>query len=179
MAKDSIHVPFGYEPPAEGRRGTLIVYDDFEETRAAELTQIYQFARERDFTHVIFYPIHEETGRRMGIQPLTSYFKRMDRLQELLQDTEGEVPPGIKVTLDQWEGKRKKYTPVETALDFLTEKNKGPFFVWMTERLAGKWASYASFPEWIRKLRLVVAPPYGNPLPQSMEEYASRWEYVR
>lgn len=179
MKKDNIKVPFGYEPPAETQKGTLIVYDDFSEPRAAELLEIYRFAEERGFVHVVFYPIHEETGRRMGLADLAPYHRRVEGLQELLEETESQRPSGTKVTLDLWEGKRKKYTPVETALDFLTEKNRGPYFVWMTERLAGKWGSYASFPEWIRKVRLVVSPPYGNPLPPAMAQYESRWEYVR
>lgn len=178
MAKDNIQVPFGYEPPQEGKKGTLIVYDDFGESTVPELLQVFRFAEERGFTHVIFYPIHEETGRRMGLE-LTPYHRRVQGLQELLEDADPEIPAGIRVTLDQWEGKRKKYTPIETALDFLTEKNKGPYFVWMTERLAAKWGTYASFPEWIRKVRLVVAPPYGNVLPPRMTEFETRWEYVR
>jgi hypothetical protein len=179
MAKDNIQVPFGYEPPAESRKGTLIVYDDFSEVPEPEVLEIYRFAEERGFVQVVFYPIHEETGRRMGMEGLDAYHRRVDRLQEVLEDTAPMAPPEVRITLDRWEGKRKKYTPVETALDFLTEKNKGPYFVWMTERIAGKWGSYASFPEWIRKVRLVVAPPYGNPLPEAMKEYESRWEYVR
>jgi hypothetical protein len=177
MAKDNIQVPFGYEPPVETQKGTLIVYDDFSDARILELMEVFRFAEARGFIHVVFYPIHEETGRRMGLQDLAPYFRRVEQLQALLE--EAEAPSGLKITLDQWEGKRRKYTPVETALDFLTEKNKGPFFVWMTERLAAKWGSYASFPDWIRKVRLVVSPPYGNQLPAAMKEFESRWEYVR
>lgn len=179
MAKDNIQVPFGYEPPAEGPKGTLIVYDDFGETHAPELLEVFRFAENRGFVHVIFYPIHEETGRRMGLPDLEPYHRRVQRLEELLEETEAHVRSGIRVTLDRWEGKRKKYTPIETALEFLTEKNKGPYFIWMTERLAGKWGTYASFPEWIRKVRLVVSPPYGQPLPPAMKEFEARWEYSR
>ncbi|WP_438449269.1 hypothetical protein [Gorillibacterium sp. sgz5001074] len=178
MAKDNIQVPFGYEPPVEVKKGTLIVYDDFSEAGVPQLLEIFRFAEDRGFDHVIFYPIHEETGRRMGLE-LTPYHRRAHQLEELLEEISPQTPRRIRVTLDQWEGKRKKYTPVETALDFLTEKNKGPFFVWMTERLASKWGTYASFPEWIRKVRLALSPPYGNPLPPAMKEYESRWEYVR
>ncbi|MNC75908.1 hypothetical protein D3C75_1275190 [compost metagenome] len=51
--------------------------------------------------------------------------------------------------------------------------------MWMPERLALKWAGYDSFKEWIRKLRLVVAPPAGGARHPVLEEYASRWEYAR
>jgi hypothetical protein len=179
LAKDNIQVPFGYEPPAEEKKGTLIVYDDFAEVRPGELTEIYRFAEKRGFVHVVFYPIHEETARRMGNQGLSAYHSRIRLLQKAMEYAEGDLSPSIKATMDQWEGKRKKYTPMETALDFLTEKNKGPFFVWMREETAVKWAGYASFPEWIRRLRLVVAPPYGHKLPAKLEEFKSRWEYVR
>lgn len=179
LPHNHIQVPFGYEPPSEERKGTLIVYDDFSDVRPAELAQVYRFAEERDFARIVFYPIHEETARRMGVRELAPYHQRIKALQEAMEEAENSAASPVKAVLDQWEGKRKKYTPVETALDFLTEKYKGPFFVWMPERLAAKWAGFASFPEWIRRLRLVVAPPYGHALPSRMEEYKSRWEYAR
>jgi hypothetical protein len=179
LPKNNIQVPFGYEPPAGDKKGTLIVYDDFADVRPAELAPVYRFAEERGFIRIVFYPIHEETARRMAGGELAPYHQRLRALQEAMEEAEKTVSSPVEAVLDQWEGKRKKYTPVETALDFLTEKHKGPFFVWMPERLAAKWAGFASFPEWIRRLRLVVAPPYGYPLPSRMEEYKSRWEYAR
>lgn len=183
MAKDRIQVPFGYEPLTESRTGTLIVYDDFSDVRPAQLIQILQFAADRKFSLVVLYPIHEETARRMGIMELTPYHRRLEGLQEALEEAQqaqdqAQDQAAVKVSIDQWEGKRKKYTPVETALDFLTEKQKGPFFVWMPSRFAVKWAAYASFPEWIRKLRLVVAPPRVEHPPKALQEFSNRWEYA-
>lgn len=175
MSNNHFQVPYGYEPPVETRKGTIIAYDSFEEIRISELAALFRLAEERDFVRVVLYPIHEETGRRMGLAGLSPYHKRVKALEELAEVAEAQVP----VTVDRWEGKRKKYTPVETALDFLAEKYRGPYFVWMTEEMAGKCAAYASFDEWIRKVRLLVAAPSGKRLPAKMEAYASRWEYVR
>ncbi|MDF2924113.1 MAG: hypothetical protein K0R57_3027 [Paenibacillaceae bacterium] len=179
MAKNNIQVPFGYEVPADAAKGTLIVYDDFTDVRQAEVLEVLRFAGERAFAGVVFYPIHEETARRMGNRDLAPYYRRLEGLQQALEEAEGQASPPFRVAVDQWEGKRKKYTPVETAMDFLTEKHKAPFFVWMRSEYAAKWAEYASFPLWIRKLRLVVAPPYSVALPAIMKEYESRWEYMR
>lgn len=180
MAKDNIQVPFGYEPHSDERRGSLIVYDDFSEARAEELVVIFRLAEEKKFSRIIFYPIHEETANRMGIAGLEPYHRRVKLLQAALVEAEQMARPSVEIALDAWEGKRKKYTPVETALAFLTEKNKGPHFVWMTEQIAAKWAGFASFPEWIRKLRLIIAPPYaGGSLPPALKDYKSRWEYAR
>lgn len=178
MGKDSLIVPFGFEPEEETRKGTLLAYDDFASVNPMELAFLFRFASERNFARIVLYLIHEETARRMGDRELEAYHKRLARLQEAMEEAEQAPGHKIKAVLDQWEGKRKKYTPVETALDFLTEKYKGPWFVWMPERLAVKWAGFASFPQWIRQVRLVVASPQGSGIPPILEPYQSRWEYA-
>lgn len=179
MAKENRQVPFGYEPPVEAKTGTLIVYGDFPAPEAAELAEIYRFAGQRGFDRIVLYPIHEETARRMGLITLAPYHRRLQELQEAMEEAEPFLPAGAKALLDQWEGKRKKYTPVDTALGFLTEKHRGPFFLWMPEALAVKWAGYDSFKQWIRQLRLVVAPPAEGAGHPALEQYRSRWEYAR
>lgn len=179
MAKENRQVPFGYEPPQEVKTGTLLVYGDFADTGAAGLAEIYRFAGQRGFDRIVLYPIHEETARRMGLSPLPPYYRRVQELEEAMEEAEAYLPAGARALLDQWEGKRKKYTPVDTALAFLTEKHRGPFFVWMPEALALKWAGYESFKEWIRKLRLIVAPPSGGARHPALEQFSHRWEYAR
>ncbi len=179
VAKENEQVPFGYEPPQEVKTGTLIVYGDFTDIAVTGLAEVYRFAGLRGFDRIVLYPIHEETGRRMGLTELPPYYRRVQELEAAMEEAEPNLPAGARALLDQWEGKRKKYTPVDTALAFLTEKHRGPFFVWIPERLALKWAGYDSFKEWIRKLRLIVAPPAGGARHPVLEEYASRWEYVR
>ena len=175
MQRNLVRVPYGYEPPEEARRGTLLIYDDFSDPRLVELEAILKLAETKDFKEAVFYPIHEETGKRMGLEDLAPYYRRVDLLEELLADCQASIPYKI----DKWEGKRRKYTPVETALSFLTDKYKGPYFLHLTEEMAARVAGFASFKEWIRQIRLLVAPPYGHRLPPIMEEYASRWEYTR
>jgi len=177
MARDNIKVPFGYEPEEEKVKGTFIAYGPFQTVRGGEVEDILGLASTRGFKRVVFYPIHEETGKRMGWPDLEAYHRRVDALEEVLEASAGGA--AIPWNVDHWEGKRKKYTPIETALRFLTEKHPAPYFLWMHEETAAKFATYASFEEWIRKVRLLVAPPYGNKLPPKLEEYGSRWEYVR
>ena len=76
-----------------------------------------------------------------------------------------KVDTTLQLDLDKWEGKRKKYTPIDTSLTFLTEKSSGPHFVCMSDRYANLFVTYPSFKEWIKKVRLVIltnsmSPPW-------------------
>lgn len=179
MAKDNIQVPYGYEPPVENKKGTLVVYDHFADVHPSGLAEVYRFAQERGFVRIVFYPIHELTASRMGITGLAPYHQRSRMLAESMEAAEKATGCSIPALVDSWEGKRKKYTPVEAALTFLTEKHSGPYFLWLPEQLAAKWAGYASFSQWIRRIRLVIGPPYGFPMPPVAHEYQNRWEYAR
>ncbi|MFK7695934.1 hypothetical protein [Paenibacillus sp. HJGM_3] len=158
MARTVTHVPYGYEPEPETIRGTLILYDAFDALFSAETLLTWtRWAEEHDIARVVLYPLHEETLRRMASKsagPAEPYHVRLQRLEELREEIAGagEVP----VEIDEWERKRKKYTPMDTALDFLTEKYKGPHFLGLTGTMANKFATYSSFEPWIRKLRLLI-----------------------
>lgn len=82
MKREIQHVPYGYEPPASERKGTLVFYDSFEHISDQELAEAARTATERKFTKLVLYPLHEETVRRMTKEPVQAYYKREDRLHE-------------------------------------------------------------------------------------------------
>ncbi|WP_420869640.1 hypothetical protein [Cohnella ginsengisoli] len=98
-------VPFGYEPPANREKGTLIYYDTFEDTTDEALVIAAETAKARSFARFVLYPIHEETARRMSKAQVSAYYKREKRLAEWAREREEDEPAP---ELDRWEGKRKK-----------------------------------------------------------------------
>ncbi|WP_374706013.1 hypothetical protein [Paenibacillus antibioticophila] len=78
--RNNIQVPFGYEPPAEREKGTLVFYDSFEEITEEELDQALALLERRSFARLVLYPLHEETVRRMSRKPVAPYYKREDVL---------------------------------------------------------------------------------------------------
>lgn len=72
-------VPFGYEPPANREKGTLIYYDTFEDTTDEALVIAAETAKARSFARFVLYPIHEETARRMSKAQVSAYYKREKR----------------------------------------------------------------------------------------------------
>jgi hypothetical protein len=146
-------VPHGYEPPAgNGRRGTLVYYDDFEQVTDAELSLALDHAETRGFEKLVLYPLHDETVKRFSKKAVSAYYKREDRLHEWKREHGRSF-----ATVEGWEGKRKKYTPIDAALRHVTEVYTGPHFLYVTPETANLFASFASFEEWIVKLRLVVS----------------------
>ncbi|MDR0267358.1 hypothetical protein [Paenibacillus sp.] len=162
-------VPYGYEPPEEQEKGTLIYYDIFEDTTDQDLDGAVKTAEERRFARLVLYPLHDETVRRMLKHPVSAHYKRVRKLEEWKQER------GSHVAIDGFEAKRKKYTPVDTALRYLTEKYPAPYFLYLTTEMANLLASYSSFPEWIVKLRLILVdkPEKLHPL---LEKYRNRWD---
>jgi len=162
-------VPYGYEPPKEQYKGTLIYYDIFEDTSDQELDEAEKIAEERNFSRFVLYPLHEETVRRMLKHPVRAYYKREQQLESWKQDR------GSQAVIEGFEAKRKKYTPMDSALRHLTEKYPAPHFLYLTPEMANLFASYSSFAEWIVKLRLILAdkPDGLHPL---LEKYRSRWD---
>jgi hypothetical protein len=75
-------VPFGYEPPADQPKGTLIYYDSFEQTLDEELDVAAHTARVRSFERFILYPLHEETMKRMSKSTISPFHKREKRLYD-------------------------------------------------------------------------------------------------
>ncbi|MWV44233.1 hypothetical protein GRF59_11375 [Paenibacillus sp. HJL G12] len=162
-------VPYGYEPPKEEYRGTLIYYDTFEDIADEALDNAEKTAEERNFSKFVLYPLHEETVRRMQKHPVRSYYKREQQLESWKQDR------GSAAIIESFEAKRKKYTPMDTALRHLTDKFPAPHLLYLTADMANLFASYSSFAEWIVKLRLILAdkPDRLHPL---LEKHRSRWD---
>lgn len=167
------NVPYGYEPPVLKEKGSLIYYDSFEHTCDEELDQVVKLAVDRSFARLVFYPIHEETWRRMSKKPITAYHKREKKLNEWMQQNNRDRP----ITIDGWEGKRKKYTPMDSALRHLTETLAAPHFLFLTPEMANLFAAFNSFEEWIVKVRLLLSaePEMLHP---RLEKYGGRWNSV-
>ncbi|OMF83494.1 hypothetical protein [Paenibacillus glucanolyticus] len=169
MPRNLVHVPYGYEPPKPATKGTLIFYDSFEQVQE-DLEQAVAILEERAFSKLVLYPLHEETVRRMFKEPVSPYYKREKRLQEWVGEREDS-----SVVIEAFESKRKKYTPIDTALRHLVEKYGSPHFLILTPEVANVFASFSSFEEWIVKLRLILLsePPYLHP---RLEKFRHRWD---
>ncbi|AZN39280.1 hypothetical protein [Paenibacillus albus] len=165
-------VPFGFEPSKTTGKGTLIYYDTFEHTSDAELDFAAQVAGKRAFVRLVLYPLHEETVRRMTKEPVRAYHKRVDQLHEWKHERSGG---GAGIIIEGFEGKRKKYTPIDTALRHLTQTYPSPYFIYMSPETANLFASFESFEEWIVKLRLLL-PMEPSVLHPKLAEYRGRWD---
>ncbi|WP_178025495.1 hypothetical protein [uncultured Paenibacillus sp.] len=170
--RQNIQVPFGYEPPAPSRKGTLIFYDPFDSISDEGLLRAAEEAETRKFAKLVLYPLHEETMRRMSKDPVSPFYRREDRLHEWKRERKGAAPA---IVVESWEGKRKKYTPIDTALRHLTEAYPAPHFLYLTPELANQFASFSSFEEWIVKIRLLLAAEPNHPHPR-LVKYAHRWD---
>ncbi|MEF2967899.1 hypothetical protein V3851_18885 [Paenibacillus sp. M1] len=168
--RDNIQVPFGYEPPVEKRKGTLIYYDAFEHLGEAELERAALLAERRSFGRLVLYPLHEETVKRMTKEPVRAFYKREDMLHDWKRRAGNP-----DISIEGWEGKRKKYTPVDTALRYLTDKYPSPWFLYLTPENANSFASFSSFEAWIVKIRLLLTkePSFVH---QRLEQYRHRWD---
>ncbi|GAE05043.1 hypothetical protein [Paenibacillus sp. JCM 10914] len=168
MPRNLEYVPYGYEPPKPSSKGTLIFYDLFEHVQE-QLALAVAVKEQRAFTKLVLYPLHEETARRMFKEPVSAYHKREKAIKAWLEEHGRKV-----AVIEPFEAKRKKYTPVDTALRHLSEKYSAPYFLLVTAEMANALASYASFESWIVKLRLIVLtePPYLHP---RLEKYRHRW----
>lgn len=170
MGRETYTVPYGFEPAAPERKGTVIFYDAFETTTDEELNAALEYTRRAKFTKLVLYPLHEETVRRMSKTPVSRYYKREDRVHEWKRDQGAGF-----VTVEGFEGQRKKYTPLDLALRHIAERYPAPHFLYMTPETANQFASYSSFEEWIRKIRLVLSEqPAG--IHTKLEAYRHRWE---
>ncbi|MFC7679347.1 hypothetical protein [Paenibacillus sp. GCM10028914] len=172
MKRNLQHVPYGYEPPKEEVKGTLIYYDTFEDTRETDLNKALEVFDNLSFKKLVLYPLHEETVKRMSKEPVSAFYKR----EKPLLAWEKEVSRS-NVIIESWEGKRKKYTPIDTALRHLAEKYPAPHFVYMTPEMANAFASFSSFEEWMVKLRLILAAKPNQPHPR-LEKFSHRWDTV-
>ncbi|WP_127530440.1 hypothetical protein [Paenibacillus kobensis] len=172
MSQNQDRVPFGYEPTEDPRKGTLVYYDWFEDTKDAELDIAAEAARRLAFRTFVLYPLHEATAKRMVKQSVSPYYKRMDRLHDWRRTKD---QPNIVV--DGLEGKRKKYTPVDSALRHLMETYGTPMFLYLTPEMANLFASFDSFESWIVRIRLLLdSEPAGVRLHPKLLKFEHRWD---
>lgn len=172
MKRNLQHVPYGYEPPKEGVKGTLIYYDIFENSSETDLNTVLELLDNLSFKKLVLYPLHEETVKRMSKEPASAFYKREKPLLAW-----GKEVGRSNVIIESWEGKRKKYTPMDAALRHLTEKYPAPYFIYMSPEMANAFAAFSSFEEWIVKLRLILSVK-PNQLHSRLEKFRHRWDMV-
>lgn len=172
MARQNITVPFGYKEPNAKVKGTLFVFDSFDDWEEEQVSNLFRFAEERAFASVIIVPQHEETLKRMKYPCDLPFFQRVKNVQSIMDN----LPTNTRYVIDQWEGKRKKYTPLDTLLRHLVDKYPGPYFVYMNDWYANIFASTTEFDSWIKRLRLFIEPRLRNPLHSKLMNVEERWE---
>lgn len=168
-------VDFGHKETELQARGTLLVLDAFDEFELDDLQKIIELAEQKHFLKIVLFPHHEKTLRSMGLEDVPAYHKRVKHLHSLVDELPGSV---VALRIDTWEEKRKKYTPMELILRYAEETYKGPFFLYLTDRYANHFSTFASFEECIKKVRLLINPKYGVPLSKKMENHEKRWETI-
>jgi hypothetical protein len=166
------NVPFGYEPAEPSRKGTLIFYDSFENVTDEQLERAAAIMNARAFKQLVLYPLHESTVKRMSRDAVQSFYKREDRLHEWRRD-HASAP----IRVEGLEGKRKKYTPIDTALRHIQAEYPSPLFLYMTLEMANQWATFDSFMDWIKELRLIIDGQPEEVHPR-LEQYRHRWEWA-
>ncbi len=162
-------VGYGYEPPPSHTRGTLIYYDSFQHTSDFELEQALLTMQQMNFSRLVLYPLHEQTVKRMSKEPVAPFYQRERRLQDWKQDGAHRA-----VIIEGWDGKRKKYTPMEAALRTLIDHYESPYFLLLTPEMANQFASFSIFEEWISKISLVLTeqPEHLHP---RLSKFRNRW----
>ncbi|WP_138751244.1 hypothetical protein [Paenibacillus sinopodophylli] len=165
-------VPFGYEPPVDELKGTIVYYDSFEHTTDRELDLAYAITKARSFRKLVLYPLHEQSIRRMSKEEVKPFYKREDRLHDWKRER-----GATEVIVERLEIKRKKYTPIDSALRHLSETYPKPLFILMTGELANLFASYSSFDEWIVKVRLLLTNESAGLHPKLIAN-RHRWESI-
>ncbi|WP_028610771.1 hypothetical protein [Paenibacillus harenae] len=165
-------MPFGYEPPKDERKGTMIFYDSFEHITGRELDMAASIAKERSFARLVLYPLHEQSVKRISNEPVSALYKREDKLFEWKRERDDPM-----IVLERLEAKRKKYTPIDSALRHLSQTYPSPLFLLLTGEMANRFASFSSYEEWIVKLRMLILDEPKQPHPR-LDRYRHRWEPV-
>ncbi|GAA3401834.1 hypothetical protein ACFFNY_34495 [Paenibacillus hodogayensis] len=187
MDRTPMQTDLGHGAESETTKGTLFIYDSFELTEEGEasadggldvaaLQMLTKWAEQRWMTRAVLYVPHEETLKRMGVHYPSPLYKREKHLKETVERLDAAVP----FSIDGWEHKRKKYTPIDVALRYMHERYASPYFIGMSAAYANRFASYQGFEDWIRRLRLVVveeARPFdAHPL---LRKHENRWHLLR
>ncbi|PWK15647.1 hypothetical protein [Tumebacillus permanentifrigoris] len=177
MAKDKRMVEHGYDPKIaqDPARGTILMLDAFVDFEAADLAKIVEFAEVRNFAQIVLFPHHEKTAKNMGWTELPAFHKRLKAVDAMVDDLPSTA---VRVTVDNWEEKRKKYTPLELILRYFEEKYRPPYFLYVTDGYANAMAQFASFDECMKKVRLVIDQKYDVPAHPKLTKVEHRWEYV-
>ncbi|MCM3628677.1 hypothetical protein M3194_15040 [Paenibacillus glycanilyticus] len=173
MSRNIRVVPYGHvdESDAQTGKGTLVYYDTFQDISDQQLERVAALSKERKFAKLVLYPLHEETAKRMWKRPIEPYYKREGRLFGWRRENEDDR----SITIENWEGKRKKYTPIEAALRHLMDVYAQPMFLYLTPETANAFAAFSSFEEWIGKIRLIISEPPPDAHP-NLTKYRHRWD---
>lgn len=174
LAKGNRQVEYGFKPEDATEKGTLIVLDSFDGFTADRLAKIAETAEAKQFARLVLFPHNEKTLKTMTSLAVQPFHKRAALLEDLVDD----LRTGVRVSIDKWEEKRKKYTPVELLLRYFEETYPAPFFFYVTDGYANMFAAFASFDEMIRKVRLLVERRDGVPPSAKLAEVRKRWEYA-
>jgi nicotinic acid mononucleotide adenylyltransferase len=175
MARKNIKVDFGFEPEEPQFKGIVFALDSFDKMTGSEFNELIDLIDDRDFDKLILYPLHEKNLKRMDIEISTSYHNRLKILDDFIQSSRRTFIP---ISIDNLDGKRKKYTPIYFILTHLTEKHKGPYFLYLTKEVANKFASYSSFDKWIKELRLIVKNDSNEPLHEKLKKNERRIDFI-
>lgn len=174
MAKQRKMVPFGYEEEKERIKGTVFILDSFNDIAIEPFKAMIQYLEKRSFAKVVLYPFHGETLKRMGLEEEDVYYKRVNQLENVMESFKNV----ITITIEEWEGKRKKYTPLDTSLQFLTDKYKAPYFLLISSEIANRFATYSQFDDWIREIRLIIMADSNVQLHPKLLRFENRIETI-
>jgi hypothetical protein len=167
-------MPYGYEPELQTTKGTVLALGVFDDPLEEHVPQLAELAVERAFARLVFVPQHDETLRRMKLPAAHPYYERVRELKAWIAGSGS----AIKMSIDEWEGKRQKYTPLDALLRFVTDKYEAPHVVALSGSYANAFASYSSFDEWIRRVRLLVITDRGFAPHPKLADRESRWDAV-
>lgn len=155
-------------------KGTIIFYDTFDPLSAALMNKVWEYAVQHRFKQLVLYPLHEQTTKRMLSQQIAPYHVREEQLFAWVKELRTAE---LSVKLERLEGKRKKYTPVDQALRHFNEYYSSPLFVLMQPVMANLFASYSTFEDWIKRIRLVLTEEPAQLHPRLIQ-YRHRWTTV-
>ncbi|MFD2168576.1 hypothetical protein [Tumebacillus lipolyticus] len=172
MAKRANMMEFGYEERAE--KGTLIALDSFERWTADDLARVVAEAHLRKFTKIVLFPHHEKTLKSMGESGVSPYHARVKKLRHLVDEQRSTIP----IAIDNWEEKRKKYTPIELILRYFEESYRPPYFLYLSDRYANQFSAFASFEACIKKVRLLIWQQDRTDLTARLMQYSHRFDIV-
>jgi hypothetical protein len=175
MAKERRMVQYGHqEQDLLKEKGTLLVLDAFDGFDEEALRLVLEVAETRRFARVVLFPHQDKTLKPMGLTAEQSFALRLRGLQELVAAT---ITP-VHVSVDRYEEKRKKYTPLELIVRHAEDKYPSPLFLFVSETYANAIAGFASFEECIRRVRLLLHGESGRRVHPRLDEYEKRWDYI-